>query len=87
MTTDSSTEPRADDDDAIACRAYELYLARGCEDRCDVEDWLTAEAQLLQECAGADQAGRSPTPGQPRRTSKGPEKGPANKEIHYVVGR
>jgi hypothetical protein len=30
----------------IARRAYELYLARGCEDGHDVDDWVQAEREL-----------------------------------------
>jgi hypothetical protein len=30
----------------IEKRAYELYLARGCESGRDVEDWLAAEREL-----------------------------------------
>ena len=33
-------------DAEIACRAYDLYLARGCEDGHDVADWLQAEREL-----------------------------------------
>lgn len=33
----------------IARRAYELYLQRGSEDGRDVEDWLKAEIELIQE--------------------------------------
>ena len=33
-------------DGDIAQRAYALYLARGCEDGHDVEDWLQAEREL-----------------------------------------
>src|ERR1019366_173592 len=33
-------------DSDIARRAYELYLARGCEHGHDVEDWLQAEHEL-----------------------------------------
>ena len=32
--------------DAIAQRAYELYLARGGEDGHHLEDWLQAEREL-----------------------------------------
>ena len=32
----------------IARRAYELYLARGCDAGHDVEDWLQAERELQQ---------------------------------------
>lgn len=56
MTIDLSTEPRAVGHDEIACRAYELYVARGCEDGCDFEDWLTAEAQLLRETSPTQQS-------------------------------
>ncbi len=30
----------------IAGRAYDLYLARGCEPGHDVDDWLQAEREL-----------------------------------------
>ena len=34
--------------DAIAQRAYALYVARGCEDGHDVEDWFNAERELQE---------------------------------------
>jgi hypothetical protein len=34
--------------DAIAQRAYALYVARGREDGHDVEDWLQAERELQE---------------------------------------
>lgn len=34
--------------EAIARRAYELYLERGAEPGRDVEDWLQAEAELRE---------------------------------------
>jgi hypothetical protein len=33
--------------DAVARRAYELYLQRGCSHGQDWDDWLSAERQLL----------------------------------------
>ncbi len=33
----------------IEQRAYELYLARGCEPGMDLEDWLAAERELARE--------------------------------------
>ncbi len=30
----------------IAKRAYELYLARGCRQGCEVEDWVDAEREI-----------------------------------------
>ena len=34
--------------EAIACRAYELFESRGCEHGQDHADWLRAESELLQ---------------------------------------
>jgi hypothetical protein len=34
--------------DAIAHRAYDLYLTRGCEHGRDLDDWLQAERELQQ---------------------------------------
>ena len=39
------------DRDRVAQRAYELYLARGCADGQDVDDWLCAERELQSEPA------------------------------------
>ncbi len=33
----------------IARRAYEIYMARGGQHGCDMDDWLKAEAELRQE--------------------------------------
>ena len=33
-------------DSEIARRAYDLYLARGCGDGYDLQDWLQAEREL-----------------------------------------
>lgn len=33
-------------DGEISRRAYDLYLARGCEPGRDVDDWLEAEREL-----------------------------------------
>lgn len=43
----------------VARRAYELFLARGAQHGCDVDDWLEAERQLM---------GNGSTPG--RRTRR-----------------
>lgn len=37
--------------EAIADRAYQLYLQRGAQDGQDVEDWLRAEQELAREQA------------------------------------
>ena len=43
------------DPDAIARRAYELFLARGSEPGHEVDDWLQAEAELNAEAAGGEE--------------------------------
>jgi hypothetical protein len=35
--------------EAIAQRAYDLYIQRGCQNGNDVEDWLKAEKELVVE--------------------------------------
>jgi hypothetical protein len=50
-TTDRGPEPTIDDaanisKDEIARRAYDLYLARGCEPGHNLDDWLQAEHEL-----------------------------------------
>lgn len=42
-STNTKMEPTREE---IASRAYELFLARGCQDCGDVEDWLQAEREL-----------------------------------------
>ena len=51
-TTPPAQAPMADGRD-IARRAYELYLARGCDAGHDVEDWLQAERELQEPVASA----------------------------------
>jgi Protein of unknown function (DUF2934) len=45
-TPKSQAQPATDTTGGIARRAYDLYLARGCEHGHDVEDWLQAERNL-----------------------------------------
>jgi len=39
--------------EAIACRAYELFLARGAQHGRDLDDWLQAERELLDAARSA----------------------------------
>lgn len=60
-TTAAHAEPATpslpvQDRDAVARRAYDLYLARGREEGHDVEDWLQAERELV---AGPPPSGES----------------------------
>ncbi|HKT46521.1 MAG TPA: DUF2934 domain-containing protein [Candidatus Acidoferrales bacterium] len=38
--------------EAIAARAYEIFVARGGEPGRDLEDWLQAERELAEQSAG-----------------------------------
>ena len=42
----SLAQPVTVTDSEVARRAYELYLARGCEHGHDVDDWTRAEQEL-----------------------------------------
>lgn len=39
--------------DAIAARAYQLFLERGCEHGRELDDWLAAERELVVATAAA----------------------------------
>jgi Protein of unknown function (DUF2934) len=41
--------PAGNISEKIAARAYELYEARGCEHGHDLEDWLSAEAEIASK--------------------------------------
>ena len=63
------------DPDAIARRAYELYLSRGSEPGHEVEDWLQAEAELKaasgeEEPRSTEAAGEESTTSQEQRASR-----------------
>ena len=48
-----AAQSRTTTDAEIARHAYELYLARGCGNGNDVEDWLRAERELNGSTAPA----------------------------------
>lgn len=47
-----AAEVRVPAKEQIEKRAYELYLARGCEPGKELDDWLAAEAELKLEMDG-----------------------------------
>jgi hypothetical protein len=47
----------ASSEEAIARRAYELYVQRGYQDGYDVDDWLRAEAELARSSATTEEVG------------------------------
>ena len=49
----SLMQPATVTTDDIACRAYDLYVARGREDGHDIEDWMQAERELRTGSAAA----------------------------------
>lgn len=70
--------------EAIAKRAYELYLQRGSVSGHELDDWLEAEAELSREAAGADDSSALPTPVQPvvrRRSPRGDAHPPSNRRL------
>ncbi|HVR04018.1 MAG TPA: DUF2934 domain-containing protein [Polyangia bacterium] len=61
---DAAAQPSRD---AIAKRAYELYLQRGSVSGYELEDWLAAEAELTASAAtSAPAAGKSAPAHDPR---------------------
>ena len=44
--TNVTTASHSKLEEEIRRRAYELYLARGCEDGYDLDDWLRAEGEV-----------------------------------------
>jgi hypothetical protein len=70
-----SKERATPDDDAIAQRAYELYLQRGSVSGHELDDWLAAEAELSGAAAKeAKEAMDADAPVQPvvrRRAARG----------------
>jgi hypothetical protein len=63
-----SNDTATPQDDAIAKRAYELYLQRGSVPGHELDDWLEAEAQLARESSQAAQT--SPQPVVRRRSAR-----------------
>ena len=73
-----SNETATPDDEAIAKRAYELYLQRGSVSGHELDDWLAAEAELSR-AASMKQA-----PVQPvvrRRSARSDAHPPSNRRV------
>jgi hypothetical protein len=73
-----SNETAMPNDEAIAKRAYELYLQRGSIEGHELDDWLEAEAEL----SGA--AAMKQAPVQPvvrRRSARGEAHPPSNRRL------
>jgi len=49
LTSKSVVESPPIPAEAIARRAYEKFMARGCQHGFDQEDWLAAEQELIAE--------------------------------------
>jgi Protein of unknown function (DUF2934) len=78
-----SSETATLESDAIAKRAYELYLQRGSVPGYELDDWLQAEAELSSAAATADES-ESPAPVQPvvrRRAARGESQPPSNRRL------
>lgn len=78
-----SNETTTLDAEAIAKRAYELYLQRGSVPGHEIDDWLEAEAQLSSAAADAD-ASEDRAPVQPvvrRRSARSEAHPPSNRRV------
>ncbi len=64
------TTAAALDRDRVAQRAYELYLARGCQEGQDLDDWLCAERELTGGERSEPERGQS-TSGEQREGAAG----------------
>jgi hypothetical protein len=60
-TTGPNGRPPAPSHEAIAMRAYEIFLRRGGAHGYDYDDWLAAERELLRQPARRALTRRSPT--------------------------
>jgi hypothetical protein len=73
-----SNPTAAPDEDAIAKRAYELYLQRGSVSGHELDDWLEAEAELSSEATMRE------SPVQPvvrRRSNRSDAHPPSNRRL------
>ena len=73
-----SNQTASPDDEAIAKRAYELYLQRGSVSGPELDDWLEAEAELSSE------ASTHQSPVQPvvrRRSNRNEAHPPSNRRV------
>jgi hypothetical protein len=75
-----SNETATPTDDAIAKRAYELYLQRGSVPGHEMDDWLEAEAQLARE-ASASEERSSPQPVVRRRAARSESPSSSNRRV------
>jgi hypothetical protein len=73
-----SNQTASPDEEAIAKRAYELYLQRGSVSGHELDDWLEAEAELSSE------ASTRQSPVQPvvrRRSTRSETHPPSNRRV------
>jgi hypothetical protein len=80
-----SSESATPESDAIAKRAYELYLQRGSVSGHELDDWLQAEAELSRSAAAtATDESERPAPVQPvvrRRAARSEAHPPSNRRL------
>ena len=79
-----SSETATLESDAIAKRAYELYLQRGSVPGYELDDWFQAEAELSSAAATAADESERPAPVQPvvrRRAARGESQPPSNRRL------
>jgi len=70
--------------EAIAKRAYELYLARGCVNGSAEQDWLQAESELFAEMSNPIQKKPKPAPVKVNRPQSFSKKAPDKNSAHAI---
>jgi hypothetical protein len=79
MPNSNDTSPLTE---AIAKRAYELYLQRGSVSGHELDDWLEAEAELSRSAAGEEDHDAAPVqPVVRRRSARGEAHPPSNRRL------
>lgn len=76
-----SNDTATPNSDAIAKRAYELYLQRGSVPGHELDDWVEAEAQVTREAAHEGEEQSSPQPVVRRRSARNEAHPPSNRRV------
>lgn len=76
-----SNETATRNDEAIAKRAYELYLQRGSVPGHELDDWLAAEAELSSASALAAAQETTVQPVVRKRSARSEVQSPSNRRV------
>lgn len=76
-----SNETATPDAEAIAKRAYELYLQRGSVPGHELDDWFQAEAELSSAAAEGSERNAPVQPVVRRRSARSEAQSPSNRRL------